>query len=410
MKDSAMRFHHEELASRLGRLQEALGTAGLDGALILQRADLVYYTDSVFQGALAVPAQGEAALFVWRGLGLVSPHGPAAPRPLPRQHELPAALLAAGFGRWKRVGYEEDVLPVAWWKRIGLAAWPDAEWVDVSTPIREHRSVKSAAELERVRQSGAVLSGGFEALRGLIREGMPEYEVQAELDLQLRRRGDQAGGRTRGFTAEARGVVACGPSASADTAFDGPLGQPGRYPQTPFGAGAGRIARHLPVIVDNVAGANGYLTDMTRTFCLGELPARFAEAHRFCVTVLRELTRRLVPGAIPEELYGWAVQEAEAAGYADGFMNRGANKVRFLGHGIGLELDELPILAKRFTRPLEAGMVIAVEPKIIFPDGSVGVEDTLVVREGGAEVVTPMPLEVIRLDDPPAARPSPLAE
>ncbi|MBN2433175.1 MAG: aminopeptidase P family protein [Acidobacteria bacterium] len=392
------RIPRRELEERMGRLQAALRAQGLDGAVILQRADLIYYTDSVFQGALIVPAEGTAGLFVWRGEGLLSPLCPLAPTVVRGMGKLPAELAETEWRDWHRIGFEEDVLPVALWKHVG-AVWPAGERADVSPLIRSQRQVKSDSELVRVRRSGRALSEGFNALRRLLREGRREFEVQMEMEMVLRRAGDQAGGRSRAFNSEARGVVACGSAAAVETAFDGPIGQPGRNPLAPFGAGGGEIRPNTPVIVDVTAGIDGYLTDMTRTFYLGKLDKRFREAHAFCVHVLEEMTRRLVPGAVPEELYLWAVEQAEAAGWAEHFMNRGRNKVRFLAHGIGLELDELPVLARRFCDPLQENMVIAVEPKVVFEDGGVGVEDTLIVKPGGAEIVTPMERGLIRLPD-----------
>jgi len=378
-----------ELRGRVEGLQKRLREEGIDGSLLLQRADLIYYTGAVFQGALLLPTSGEGRLFVWKAAGRI---GEECPFPV---------ITVKGFGRlpealegiapdWRVVGIEEDTVPVGWWRHAALAVWPDAGWRDIGPAIRWQRSVKSPAEREHTRASGAALSAGFQALPGLIEEGIPEYEVQAQMDVVMRRAGDQAGGRVRGFNGEARGVVAWGPSASVDAPFDGPIGQPGRNPLAPMGAGGALLEPGLPIIVDHTAGVNGYMTDMTRTFSLGSLEARFTEAHAFCVQVLEEVVRRFVPGAIPAELYAWALAEAEQAGFAEHFMNRGPNKVRFLGHGIGLEMDEWPVLARPFTDPLIEGQVMAIEPKVIFEEGGVGVEDTVICRPGGGEVVTDM--------------------
>ena len=389
-------FDRSELQRRIDRLGESVLELDLDGALVLQRADLVYYTGAAFNGALAIPADGEPELFVWRGIGRVDDGCPLEPVPVRGFGGLPASLVDAGFGAWRRVGFEEDTVPLGWWRPLESGCWPGAESVDISPSIRNQRSVKSAVELELVRRCGAILSAGFEALRELIVEGVTEYEVQAQLELTMRRAGDQGVGRIRGFNAEARGVVASGRSAATDIAFDGPIGQPGRNPLVPMGAGGAKIKRGQPVICDHTAAFNGYMTDMTRTFYTGGIEARFREAHDFCVGIHEELIRRLVPGAIPTELYRWAVYEAEHAGFGDNFMNRGDNRVRFIGHGIGLEMDEWPVLAGPFKQPLEENMVIAVEPKIVFDDGAVGVEDTVIVRHGGAEAVTKMELGLVR--------------
>ncbi|MBP7867407.1 MAG: aminopeptidase P family protein [Acidobacteria bacterium] len=391
-------FTTHELRRRGERFQEALRADGLDGAVILQRADAVYLSGTAFQGAVVAPAEGDLRLLAWRGAGRVPGECPWPVETLNSAAGFGKAVAALGLGGWARIGFEEDVLPVGLFRKLLQGTWPGAAFVDASDRLRRIRAVKSPEELERVRRSGAVLSAGFEALRGIIREGMYEYEIQAQMEVIMRREGDQAAGRTRGFNAEARGVVACGPSAAVDNVFDGPIGQPGRNPLAPVGAGDGRVAAGLPVIADVTAGYGGYITDMTRTYAIGPLEARFVEAHDFCVSILEGCETRMAAGAIPEEIYLWSMAEAEKAGFAANFMNRGRNQVRFLGHGIGLEIDEFPALARRFTDPLAAGMVIAVEPKVVFEDGAVGVEDTFVVTAAGAEPVTVMQRGIVTVE------------
>jgi Xaa-Pro aminopeptidase len=391
-------FSRDELHKRIDTLQTSVQKAGLDGALIVQRADMVYYTGSAYQGVLSVPANGNPRLFVWRGIGLVGDTCPIEPETVKGFGKLTNTLNEAGLNGWKRVGIEEDVLPLSWYRRFKKAIWPDSELVDISTAIRVQRSIKSEEELVQVRESGRILAAGFEELRIILNNVEFEYEAQAMMDIKMRREGDQAYGRTRAFNAEARGVVACGRSASVDTAFDGPIGQPGRTPLAPFGAGGNRIETCMPIISDHTAGYNGYMTDMTRSYYLGNIDQRFIDAHNFCVEIHLETLKRMVPGAIPSEIYLWSVAEAEKAGYGEVFMNSGNNRVRFLAHGVGLELDEWPVLAKPFRDPLVENMVIAVEPKIIFEDGAVGVEDTVIVKREGTEVVTPMEHGLIKVD------------
>lgn len=390
-------FTRDEIQARLNSLQESIQKSEMDGALIVQRADLIYYTGAAFHGALVVPATGEIRLLVWRGLPRIGDFCPVAPTLVKGFGKLPAALNGLNIQTWKCVGLEKDCLPVSWYETIVGSVWQNAEIHDVSPIIRKQRSVKSLAEQEQSRKCGQVLATGFDALRGILKEGIYEYEAQALMDVVMRGAGDQALGRSRGFNSEARGVVACGASASSPSAFDGPIGQPGRNPLAPAGAGNGEIHANAPIIADHTAGYNGYMTDMTRTFYIGELDQRFVDAHNFCVQVHREVLKRMIPGAIPGELYQWAVAEAEKAGYGDVFMNQGYNRVRFLAHGVGIELDEWPVLARPFKDPLETGMIIAVEPKIIFDDGGVGVEDTVIVQPGGAEIITPMDHDLIRV-------------
>jgi len=390
-------FTREELKGRIEALRISIREMKLDGALILQRADLIYYTGAAFQGALAVSAKAGAILFVWRGRGLIGEEVPVEVRPVRSFGALHEELKQANLSAWKRIGLEKDVLPVSMHDRLMDKLWTTGETMDLSPAIRLQRSVKSETELNRIRISGQVLSLGFESLREILREGLYEYEAQALMDVVLRGAGDQAAGRTRGFNAEARGVVACGASAAVPNAFDGPVGQPGRNRLAPMGAGNAQIKPGEPIIVDHTAGVEGYMTDMTRTYAIGQLESRFVEAHAFCVDLHRQLLKKLVPGSVPAEIYEWALEEAKRAGYEENFMNHGDNRVRFIGHGIGIEMDEWPVLARSFTDLLAENTVLAVEPKIIFDDGGVGVEDTVIVKPGGGESVTIMELGIIEV-------------
>ncbi|MCB2212109.1 Xaa-Pro peptidase family protein [bacterium] len=392
-------FTCDELLGRIRRLQDQMRKQSIDGALILQRVDMIYYTGVVFPGAVAIPATGDPRIFAWRRLHLFDDTSVAQPEIVKGMGHLFAVLGGdTGIAGWKHVGLEEDVLPVATYKALERKVWPDSDLVDISATVRTQRIVKSPAELDIIRRSGKVLAAGFESLREFIREGVHEYDAQARMDLVMRQHGDQISGRTRGFNAEAGGVVAAGVSAAVDNAFDGPIGQPGRNPLVPKGAGGKVIERGEPVICDHTAGVDGYMTDMTRTYCVGpvsELDPKFVDAHNFCVDLHKRLLDKTRAGAVPSELYAWSLEQANDAGYADNFMNMGRNRVRFIGHGVGMELDEWPVIAKGFDQPLEAGTVLAIEPKIIFPEGGVGVEDTVIVHnDQPAEVVTPMEYEI----------------
>ncbi|MBZ0263651.1 Xaa-Pro peptidase family protein [bacterium] len=390
-------FSSKEFQKRIEHFQNSMMQAGIEGALLFQRVDQLYLTGSSFQGALLVPAQGTTTLYVWKGVDRISSNFPHEVVQLRNIGRLAEEIEKTGYHRWNKVGIETDVLPYAIWQRVCLKIWKTAEYKDVSMLLRMQRSVKSDAELNLVRVSGRILSSGFESLREHIRPGLRENVIQGMMELHMRAEGDHAAVRTRGFNAEAKGVVASGSSGGEHSVFDGPLPQPGCHPYVAMGAGLREIEPGVPIIVDTTANYHGYMTDMTRSFYIDHIESKFVEAHQFCVEIIEEMRRRMVPGAIPEELYLWSINEAQRLGFGKHYMNRGNDQVRFLGHGVGLEMDEFPVLAKRFTDPLQENMVIAVEPKIVFDEGAVGVEDTVIVKEGGAEVVTKMELELVKI-------------
>jgi Xaa-Pro aminopeptidase len=150
-------------------------------------------------------------------------------------------------------------------------------------------------------------------------------------------------------------------------------------------------------MLDIVTSHNGYHADTTRTFFLGDrLPEATARAHEFCREILARIETRLCPGAVCSEIYRGTADDARRLGEPEGFMGFDENRVRFFGHGVGLELDELPVLADKIDLVVEPGMTVAVEPKAFGADsGPVGIEDIYVVTDAGCERLCPIPHDII---------------
>jgi Xaa-Pro aminopeptidase len=187
------------------------------------------------------------------------------------------------------------------------------------------------------------------------------------------------------------GVVVSGASALYPTSFNGPVGAEGPYPNSPSGAGWKQLAAGETVMLDLVTMHNGYHADTTRTFFLGGEPTDAARrGHDGCLEVARWIEERMRPGASCSDVFREVRSLVEKRGEPDGFMGFGENRVRFFGHGVGLELDELPVLAQRIELRIEPGMVVAVEPKAFLPGtGPVGIENTYVVTDDGCERLCP---------------------
>jgi Xaa-Pro aminopeptidase len=119
------------------------------------------------------------------------------------------------------------------------------------------------------------------------------------------------------------------------------------------------------------------------------LSEELKETYTFSEEILRSTEAMLKPGTIAESLYFNALEQAEAAGLSRHFMGYGQDQVKFLGHGIGLEIDEWPVLARGFRMELMPGMVLAIEPKFTFPGrGVVGIENSYLITEQGFEKLT----------------------
>jgi Xaa-Pro aminopeptidase len=386
-----------EVVERVAKLQRWMQGSSVDAVFVLQNVDLFYFAGTVQSGLLLLPAGGEPLYLVQKSASRARIESPwERLLPFPGFKKLPEWLAGEGVGGLGRVGIETDVLPASYYLRL-QEAFPRVEFVDASEAIRHIRMIKSAREVDQTRQAAQMLSLAFDRLSQWIRPGVTELELAAQLEGFLRSQGHQGMVRTRGFNHQiAYGTLSAGASAAYPTSYPGPVGFVGLYPAVPNGPSKHRLAAGETLMADIVGGYGGYLADKTRTFVLGELARDMADAHHFVLDLNREIESMLRPGTLCSQIYQKALERVKASPFAPGFMGVGDSQVRFIGHGVGLELDELPVLAGGFDIPLEPGMTIAVEPKIFFPErGGVGIENTYLLTETGFEKLTVYPEEII---------------
>jgi Xaa-Pro aminopeptidase len=386
-----------EVARRLDLLQRALASLGLEGALVLQAVDVLWLSGTRQTTALWVPVEGEPVLLVRKSLTRARAESPLA-RVVPFP---PSRELAGLVGPARRLGLTLDTVPVAvqqFWSR----ALPGVAWTDVSALVRDLRSVKSAWELDRMRDTARLLGDVFREVPTFLRAGMREVDLSAEIEVRMRRAGNEGSPRVRGFNQEFfMGLAIAGGAATASSYFDGPVTGRGLSPSSPLGASVDPIARDVPVLLDYTAIRGGYITDMTRIAVCGRLAPELERAFRVAREIQDELAHALVPGAIPSQLFSLALERAGRAGLGDRFMGPPGAQARFVGHGIGLELDEVPVLAPGFDAPLRLGQTVAIEPKFVFPgQGAVGIENTWAVGERGGERITELPDDLMVVEAP----------
>jgi len=388
----------DEVERRLAGLQATLRARELDAALIVQNADLFYFSGTVQQGYLHVPAEGEATLFVRRSLERARLESPLdRVVGLDGARALTAALEKTGSGLPRRVGLELDVLPVAVYRRL-LALLPGAEAEDVGRDIVRQRAVKSPFEVARIAAAAAIADAVWEHAPRVLRPGLTEAEFAGLVEAEARRLGHQGVIRMRAFNQEMfYGQLLTGASATAPSFLDTPLAGTGLSPAVAQGVSFKPIAPGDAIVFDFVAVREGYTADFTRMLSLGPVPAAVREAYAVALEAQAEVAAAARPGVSCAAVYERAVATAERRGLAAHFMGHGPEQVRFIGHGVGLELDELPVLTASEAR-LEEGMVFALEPKFVLPGvGAVGVENTFVVGHDGLRALTRAPEELREL-------------
>ncbi len=391
----------EELQRRIDRFAKLLQDDGLSGCMISGITNLYYFTGTTQQGLLFLYGDGSHCFFVRKSYDRAVEESPLNKIvPFRSFREVEPLLKENRLDLPDRLGYEGDIIPVQLFSRY-QKMMTHSEWVDASMLLRKTRTVKSPLEREWIREAGRQVESVMRYLKEWVRPGMTELEIAAEAEYVARNAGHQGIIRMRSFNAELfYGVVSAGESANQPTNFDGPSGSSGLYPSAVHPAGRRKVETGMSLVVDFMGAHMGYLCDTTRMFFMGKPPESVVEAHQACLTIQALIAERLVPGTIPSQLYDEVQSLSRELGIASGFMGYGPNQVKFVAHGVGLEVDEWPVIAPGFDEPLAEGMVLAVEPKVYLPGiGGVGVENTFVVTPDGGRRTVDFPDELLEINE-----------
>ncbi|MCD6526075.1 MAG: aminopeptidase P family protein [Desulfuromonas sp.] len=380
-----------ELVNRYQALQKLMVEKGMELALLVQNADLFYFTGSIQQGVLLIPCEGKPVYCVRKDLARAQAESQLEQIvALKSPRDLPTVLADHGIAMSQQMGMELDVVPVAVYRRFSKP-FGDATIHDVTPLLRLVRMIKSDYELTLMRKAADQEEAIYQKARQIIRVGMTDLQVEAELEYAARLSGHQGITRMRVFNSEFYcGHVFSGSASSTPAFCDTPLGGPGVTPAVGQGAGSKVIGEQEPIIVDFLGAADGYLCDQTRTFCIGGLPDKLTKGYEDMRKVLQHMTEMAKPGASWGELYDSCYQLACDMGHKDAFMGAAGAQVSFIGHGVGTELDEFPFIARGFNDyRLEENMTFAFEPKLVYPElGAVGIENTYAVTANGVESLT----------------------
>ncbi len=374
-----------EIQARITAMQTQLQGKGIDGALFIFPIDVYYFSGTRQNSTLWLPASGEPVLLVRKSLARAKSESPLSDiRPFPSSKELASHFPVEA----QKIGFTFDVAPVQqlnfYTKVLG-----GREFVDISALNREVRSVKSTFEQQLMKASGDALSSVFAMVPSFLKEGMRELDLAAEFEYRLRKAGNEGFVRMRAFNQELFGGLTVSAGAASYGFFDGAVTGRGLSNASPQGASRDTIARNTPVLIDFTGVFDGYITDMTRMFVIGTLDPELQRAFDLSVEIQNYIQRELKPGAVCEELFLKSVEMAQQGGFGANFMGMPGEQAKFVGHGVGLELDEFPVLAQGFKVPLKAGQTIAIEPKFVFPGrGVIGIENTFAVSDNGGVKLT----------------------
>jgi len=390
-------FPEIEYHTRLKRLQECLCKQEIALAILSDNVDLYYYSGSVKPLYALIPAEGEPVLLARKALEQIASEVPWAKLEFfNNSKELRQIIEKNQLQQAEKIGLPLDRIPyntVLRWQQF----FPQTEIVDLAWELRKLRMIKSSLEIEIQRRAGKVMSGVPKVVREAFYAGITELELSTALECYFRLNRHTGLVRCHREAVEMNyGICSGGVHSLAGTKFEGICSGLGLSPSVPYGATALPIHQGEAVVLDYAFNLEGYHVDQTRMFSWGEPDQKVYQAYQAMYLIEQELIKELKPGKSWGELYDLALQIAAQEGFATEFMGLSTDKVKFVGHGLGLELDEPPFLAIGMEELLAVGMVLALEPKVSLPGiGVVGIEDTLVITETGVESLTKCKTEMI---------------
>ncbi len=378
---------------KLKKIQQQMQLSGADACLLCVDVNLYYLTGRIYNGYFYIPAEGKPYFFVKRPAGFSGENVYYIRKP----EDITDILSAAAMELPEYLWLETDVLSYNESIRLEKIFRP-ARLGDAGKLMRNIRKVKTAEEIEQFRISAQRHVEVYKEVRECFRMRMTDLQLQYEIEYRMRKMGSLGLFRAYGSNMDVfMGSLLAGKNAEAPSPFDFALGGQGEHSIYPLGACGVVLEEGMAVMVDMAGNYTPYMTDMTRVFSVGRLADEAYRAHRVSLDIHERVMEMARPGTACADLYREAVDIAERAGLSDCFMGT-QQQAKFIGHGVGLQINELPVLTPRSQEVLEPGMVFALEPKFVIPGtGAVGIENTLLVTDSGVENLTVFEEDIIPL-------------
>lgn len=382
----------EEIQSRISKVKMLMEKASLDGAFFHYKIDYFYLSGTMQDCLLFVQLDEEPILFVRREMSRARRESP-----LTRLVSIRSMKdILPHIKPMKRVGLQLDVVPyndiVKFQEITG-----EAELFNVSPLTKELRKIKSPFEILLMERAAAIQKKVYQLVPKILKEGMTEIEVGGILEGYAKKLGHEGLLRVRSLNWEAyTWHVISGRTGSIVSQSDSPMGGLGLSPAFPVGASMKKIRKNEPILIDFGVCYHGYQVDQTRMFAIGSMPDLFIKAYEACREILYRVLDKALEGMISRDLFQYSKKVADELGFGDAYLGYKPHQVRFLAHGIGIELAELPYIAATHDYPIEEGMTLAIEPKMVFPKkGACGIENTVLMEKGGYRVLTDIDEKIV---------------
>lgn len=391
-----MTTYQQELAAdlkiRLGKVQQGIQQKGFDACIVTTAVNVFYISGKVYNGYCYIPAEGIPIHFVKRPDDIAIDNTIFIRKP----EQITEELQKRGINIPQKVLLETDILPYSETVRL-MHTLNISEAGNGSVFMRQVRMIKTAFEIEQVKMCARKHEEVYRQIPSVFRRGMTDIELQIEIERLMRSHGSMGIFRSYGLNMDIfMGSLLVGENAEAPSPFDYALGGAGTSPTLPLGASGEKIKEGDTIMVDMAGNYTPWMTDMTRVFSVGASEAAY-KAHEVAREIHAEIEATAKPGVACSDLYNKAMELVKRNGLEAYFMGTKL-QAKFIGHGVGLEINEPPVLTPRSKELLEPNIIFALEPKFVIPQvGAVGYENTLLVTENGIEKITLFEEEIITL-------------
>tara|TARA_B100000965_G_scaffold332445_1_gene296986 strand:- start:53 stop:1327 length:1275 start_codon:yes stop_codon:yes gene_type:complete len=400
--DEDWRVPVSELESRIQDLSNRLSDAKIPGVLIQNPVDLYYYAGGRQNGALFVPASNSqasieqggkgATFFVRRSVSRAKFEAGGNDSPILVEKFPSLGVFAetlTEMGLESSPGLQFGEIPADFCQKFQSVLAPLGNTSDCTTIIHEQREAKSDWEIDMIREGAKVQQQMFDAVEQSISIGATELDIVAAAEAVSRQSGFGGNVQMRRFPLQCdRAVIVSGRAGGIPSFFDSAIGGAGPHPLAGMGSGFNKLKRNQPILVDLVHVHRGYVVDATRMFSIGELPEPWGSRLSDMVEVSNKVVASLGRGDNCSKAWEIGSDLVESMGHSEHLMGMKPDQSQFLGHSVGLQLDESPVVAKGFDRPLPINGLMAIEPKLVYVDGSIGIEDTWLRTGEGLERLT----------------------
>ena len=386
--------------SRIRAFQERLRADEIDVAVLLDTRDQVYVSGLGLRGAVVVPASEPPTHLVQlnvkraREESAIDDVRPS--RGLDTVTEVVEPLLDTDEST---VGIETDVVPVDVVETLRNELPTGVSITDVSPAILELRRCKSESELERIERAGEISHRAFEAVPDVFEVGLTELQLKSKLQFVKQGAGAEDGMWSRAWDQHLDfGTLVSGPNTAVISGHWVTMTGDGPSRAQPYGAGHREVERGDLIVVDHQTVFEGYHCDEARTYVVGEPSERHRDVHRALRKALSAAEEAIEPGNRIGDVYDAAEDVLSETPFAEGFMGLDQVGFEYVGHMVGLNADEKPLITPWEETTIEPGMTFAVEPKVLF-EGEEGLtlEDTFVATETGSRRLTKTPRELFEL-------------